>query len=120
KAGAAFLPLDPDQPPARNALMLRDSGARLLLSTAALAGRIAEGAAADRLLLDRPETAVILAGQSATLLGEPPSPDALAYVIYTSGSTGRPKAVGLTHGAAVNLVAAQREAFAVTPADRVL
>ena len=45
KAGAAYLPLDPDYPPGRLAQMLEDAGAALVLTTAALQGRLPAGAA---------------------------------------------------------------------------
>ncbi|WP_440902803.1 condensation domain-containing protein, partial [Actinosynnema sp.] len=49
-----------------------------------------------------------------------PDPAELAYVIFTSGSTGLPKAVGVEHGALAAHVAAARDRYAVTEADRVL
>ena len=128
KTGAAYLPLDPDAPPARLAAMLDDSHARLLLTTREVAGRIDVRADTPDnvvLLLDQPEIADTLAKLPAAPLTDadrtkPLSPQDLAYVIYTSGSTGTPKGVGLSHGGAINLIQAQREAFQVTPQDRVL
>ncbi len=131
KAGAAYLPLDPGHPPARNAFMLRDSGARLLVTTRPLAQGFAAGASdgandgPEQLLLDGPDVGAALGapgepGGPASRERSRPAPGNLAYVIYTSGSTGTPKGVGVNHAGAVNLVRAQRTAFAVTPADRVL
>ncbi|HKH46574.1 MAG TPA: amino acid adenylation domain-containing protein, partial [Thermoanaerobaculia bacterium] len=48
------------------------------------------------------------------------SPEAPAYLIYTSGSTGRPKGVVVHHRAIAAFVRAAREAYALTPNDRVL
>jgi amino acid adenylation domain-containing protein len=73
RAGAAYLPLDPELPAKRRAWLAADAGARVVL--------------------DRP-AAERLAG-SAELPG--PDPERLAYVVYTSGSTGTPKAVEVTH-----------------------
>ncbi|WP_315833218.1 non-ribosomal peptide synthase/polyketide synthase [Bradyrhizobium prioriisuperbiae] len=94
KTGAAYLPLDPDHPPARQAQAVRDAGARVVLAN--------EGAALA--LPDLPDVAVI-ALDAADLADEPAVDPAvavhsqsLAYVIYTSGSTGIPKGVAVAHG----------------------
>ncbi|MFC0528934.1 non-ribosomal peptide synthetase/MFS transporter [Phytohabitans kaempferiae] len=88
KAGGAYLPLDPEQPPARLAYLLADAGAEVLLTSPDLAGLFP--GYAGRVVTD------VTGGESGPL---PPvtSPDHLAYVIYTSGSTGRPKGVAVQH-----------------------
>ncbi|HZG42549.1 MAG TPA: aminotransferase class III-fold pyridoxal phosphate-dependent enzyme, partial [Longimicrobium sp.] len=102
KAGAAYVPLDPGHPPARLAYVLRDSGARLLLTQSWLAGRLPE---------ERPET-VFLDDAAGALAREPAdrpetgvTPENLAYVYYTSGSTGRPKGVAMHHYGPANYFA---------------
>ncbi|WP_410667644.1 amino acid adenylation domain-containing protein [Amycolatopsis sp. cmx-4-68] len=96
KAGAVYLPLDPDLPPARRALILAEAKPAVLLTDAP-----GLAAGADVVLSPenwrgelarRPEHAV--AGPDR---GEP------AYVVYTSGSTGRPKGVVVGHRSLVNL-----------------
>ncbi|MEW2620516.1 non-ribosomal peptide synthase/polyketide synthase [Streptomyces sp. NPDC048106] len=110
KAGAAYLPVDPDYPADRIAYMLQD-GAPVLLVTA---GDLAERLPGDTpvLPLDTPETARRLAQAPATA----PDPGGLlpghtAYVIYTSGSTGRPKGVVVPHQNVTRLFAATRPWF---------
>ncbi|WP_438487971.1 amino acid adenylation domain-containing protein [Streptomyces sp. S186] len=119
-AGGAYTPLDPAYPAERLAHMLRDSGARIVLTQRQLAGRLpAEGL--RTVLLDDDATAAAIAAHSdGPLPGPAVHPDSLAYVIYTSGSTGTPKGTALTHRGLANLVAAQRRTFALTPEDRVL
>ena len=100
KAGAAYLPLDPDYPAERLAYMLRDAQPACVLTTAQIAGRLPETVA--QLLLDHPETAGALTQCPATNPSdaeriEPLNPQNPAYVIYTSGSTGAPKGVVVTH-----------------------
>ena len=100
KAGAAYLPLDPDYPAERLAYMLRDAQPACVLTTAQIAGRLPETIA--QLLLDHPETAGALTQCPATNPSdaeriEPLNPQNPAYVIYTSGSTGAPKGVVVTH-----------------------
>ena len=77
KAGAAYIPCDPDYPADRVKLILEDSQAKLIITP-----ELAEE------LLKTAETE-----QPATNV----TPDDLAYLIYTSGSTGRPKGVMLRH-----------------------
>ncbi|APY87122.1 non-ribosomal peptide synthetase [Streptomyces alfalfae] len=87
-AGAAWLPLDPAAPDARNAGLLRDSGARFLLAGPGHEARARELAAGT------PVTVLSLAEALTPADTLPPCRGGgldLAYVMYTSGSTGRPK-----------------------------
>ncbi|MEH1015031.1 MupA/Atu3671 family FMN-dependent luciferase-like monooxygenase [Micromonospora sp. CPCC 206060] len=93
-AGAAFLPLDPDTPPARLTGLLADSGARLVLTGT----EIATPDGVTRLLVDEAGPDGLPAPTAV------PGPEHLAWCVYTSGSTGRPKGVAVPHRAAVNAV----------------
>lgn len=94
KAGAAYLPLDPDQPQARIDFMLADSEVKWVV------GR------AGQISLPEGVTAIDVAGDypSASAPKVAVHADNLAYVIYTSGTTGKPKGVAVSHGALVNYV----------------
>ena len=102
KAGGAYVPLDPAYPPERLALMLEDSGARVLLTQASLADAVPAGGI-DVIRLDADWDGVV-APESAESPGVEAGGGQLAYVIYTSGSTGRPKGVLIPHRAVVRLV----------------
>jgi amino acid adenylation domain-containing protein len=115
KAGAAYVPLDPDSPAQRLAYMLRDAQVPVLLTQKRLQRRLPSGSW-HVLHLDTDELAI-----AGTASDPPPSPTPgqhVAYVIYTSGSTGQPKGVQITHDSLLNLVYWHQQAFAVTPADR--
>jgi amino acid adenylation domain-containing protein len=120
--GAAYLPLEPDYPRQRLALMAGDAGARVVVTTSVLAGRLA----GDPARQSAPPALVLLDAEAAAIAArpaEPPGraipPDALAYVMYTSGSTGTPKGVGVSHGAIANRLQWMQEAFGLDPGDRV-
>ncbi|WP_345025516.1 amino acid adenylation domain-containing protein, partial [Actinomadura keratinilytica] len=119
KAGAAFLPVDPEYPPQRIAHMLGDARPVLTVSTSRHADRLP---GTGLLLLDDPATAALIDAQApdAPRGGTAPRPDHPAYVIYTSGSTGRPKGVVVTHAGIASLARAQIDGMAVGPDARVL
>ncbi|MDX2600462.1 amino acid adenylation domain-containing protein [Streptomyces caniscabiei] len=112
KAGAAYLPLDPDAPAERTADVLADAGPVLTLTTRQYAGALPSGIAS--LPLDDPGTRERIAAQDPADLTDadrlaPLTPRHPAYVIYTSGSTGRPKGVVITHETLGNLFHSHRE-----------
>jgi amino acid adenylation domain-containing protein len=115
KAGAAFLPLDSQQPPPRLAQILAGTGAALILTDGALAGHLPQADAAI-LDLDRLD----LAGEPATAPGIAVHPEQLAYLISTSGSTGLPKAVAVAHGALSRHCQATGELYEMSPDSREL
>ena len=103
KAGAAYLPLDPDFPAERLAFMLADAAVPVLVTQrAVLDGLPPTDARIVCLDSDWPD----IAREDAGPLDGVAAPADLAYVIYTSGSTGRPKGVMVEHGALANFLAA--------------
>ncbi|WP_264936029.1 AMP-binding protein, partial [Streptomyces sp. A012304] len=94
KAGAAYLPLDPDSPVARREFMVEDARPVLVLD-------------AVEAWAEWPDT------DPGVVVG----PEHPAYVIYTSGSTGRPKGVLVPHGNVVRLFDATRSWFGFGPDD---
>ncbi|MFG1372205.1 amino acid adenylation domain-containing protein [Xanthobacter oligotrophicus] len=98
KAGAAYVPLDPHWPPARQAEILAQSGARIAVARAA-DGALEDGGLGDGITLCDPA----IADEPATAADMAVGPDDPAYILYTSGSTGRPRGVVVPHGAVVNL-----------------
>ena len=88
KAGAAYLPLDPDDPPARREQILADASPALVLTSA------------DKLPPSRATPPAITA-----------DPHRIAYALYTSGSAGAPKAVLCEHRGVVNFLCWFADAF---------
>ncbi|RJO70987.1 non-ribosomal peptide synthetase [Nocardia panacis] len=112
KAGAAFVPVDPNYPADRIEHMLTDSGCRAGISVAATLPRV--DTATQWLLLDEPSCFAELAAAPETRIEQaervrPLRIDDPAYLIYTSGSTGKPKGVTVTHAGLSNLVDELRE-----------
>jgi natural product biosynthesis luciferase-like monooxygenase protein/amino acid adenylation domain-containing protein len=116
KCGAAYLPLDPDQPAKRLGFQLGDSGARMLLTRSSLTARL-PSMALPVFCLDK-DLAALPAPQVP--LGVRGTPDDAAYVIYTSGSTGQPKGVAVPHRGVVNRLLWMQEAYGLQEDDCVL
>ncbi len=133
KAGAAYVPLDPQAPPARLGYIARDAGVRVLVS-----GCEKEGSW-QALMQDGPALHALVALNGAPAAGPEgvrtlamsdvaAAPDArpgvdvvecdLAYILYTSGSTGTPKGVMLTHRNCLAFVEWAAEEFAISSEDR--
>ncbi|WP_406128545.1 amino acid adenylation domain-containing protein [Streptomyces canus] len=117
KAGAAYVPMDPDYPVERLEFMLGDAGAQVVVGHRALV----EGLTVSRTVcLDEPGVAAALAVGPSSVPSLEGEPDGLAYVIYTSGSTGRPKGVAVSQGSVANMALALGPVLGAGPGVRVL
>ena len=116
KAGAAYVPLDPEYPADRVGFILSDCGARAVVTTTDLAAKTAGFTGATVVLDDRRSA---IASGPAERRRATVAPDDLCYVIYTSGTTGRPKGVQIEHRNACHLVRTEGELFQVRPEDQV-
>jgi len=94
KAGGAYVPLDPTLPRERQAYMIRESGARIILTESTLRDRVPTDNAFVFCVDTEKEE---IAAQSTEPLKTLIAPQNLAYVIFTSGSTGNPKGVAIEH-----------------------
>ncbi len=99
KAGATYLPLDPAYPADRTDYMLRDSGARTVVTEADLRAAATQPTSEPDVTID---------------------PGSTAWVLYTSGSTGRPKGVLVTHRNAVTLALWGADEFTPAQLSRVM
>ena len=133
KAGAAYVPLDPQAPPARLGYIAADCELRCLLTATnkerSLPDIIAGGASLDHVVVVDGDTDLTIPGvkvSAATLLSdyadESMRPGTigldLAYILYTSGSTGVPKGVMLTHENGLAFVEWAAREFGLTREDR--
>ncbi len=110
KAGAAYLPLDPDYPRDRLAFMLDDAAANVVVTVRVFEDCLPAGV---RLVLADDETTAVAALPTSIISDlertAPLTPDSLAYVLYTSGSTGTPKGVMISHSSFANFLRAVRD-----------
>ncbi|KAB8198093.1 amino acid adenylation domain-containing protein, partial [Lysobacter maris] len=117
KAGAAYVPLDPDYPGDRIAYMIQDSAPDVVLVQECLRPALPESGvpvicldADSNAWSDRPESNLDLEMSSSSL----------AYIIYTSGSTGTPKGVMNEHAGVLNRLIWGRERFELGSDERIL
>ena len=120
KAGAAYVPIDPDYPESRRQYILADAKVEILLTQTALLTQLAAEQERVKQVLCLDNMASELAAYSTENLSVQVAPEQLAYVIYTSGSTGNPKGVMAHHKGLVNYSLSLAEALALTAADRML
>lgn len=102
KTGAAFVPIDPAYPKERTDFILKDSGAKFLVSAKNVE------AAAEYEYLDADE---LLKGTGALFCPREIRQEQAAYLIYTSGTTGRPKGVILSHEGIANITHPENNPF---------
>lgn len=114
KAGATYLPLDPDYPTSRLQFMLQDTEAVLVITTSELRNRLP----GQQLFLSLDEAGSIDSEDCANpgLNGDASD---VAYVMYTSGSTGLPKGICIPHRGITRLVL-NTDYVKLGPGDRIL
>jgi amino acid adenylation domain-containing protein len=110
-SGAAYVPVDPEHPQARVALVLDDSRARVVAVEPHLVPRF-DGAALRIVPIGAPGPA-----SGAAFAAPAVHPESLAYLMYTSGSTGRPKGVAVPHRAVTGLLEAMHRVLPLGPGD---
>ena len=115
RAGAAYLPLDPEWPVARKRRVLEDAQPALVVS--------AENAESEPTALALPGIRSVGLPQEVDEAGSDlsfPEPDLgeVAYLLYTSGSTGTPKGVVIEHGQLLNYVAGATKAMGLSACQR--
>ena len=118
KAGAAYIPLDPETPLERIRFILNDSEAKCLITLSGLTESLAD--APPRLLLDTDQSEI--ANYPSTRLSRDQTGvlrNDLCYIIYTSGTTGRPKGVLIEHRNVTHLVRAESQLYGIRPEDRI-
>jgi amino acid adenylation domain-containing protein len=115
KAGACYVPLDPDFPRERLHYLLEDANVALILTQARLAHELLPG---HPRILCVDDCAAELTRESTARPVTTITSANLAYVIYTSGSTGRPKGAMLQHNSIVNCLAWMQRTYQLTESDR--
>jgi amino acid adenylation domain-containing protein len=112
KAGAAYLPLDPEYPHERITWMLEDAKPLVILSQKYLQKQLPNHSAMV-VCLDSEWNKVTCKDE----LQHKATKDNAVYTIYTSGSTGKPKGVVCTYGGLVNTYLAWQEANLLPDSD---
>ncbi|WP_175666246.1 non-ribosomal peptide synthetase [Burkholderia ambifaria] len=115
KAGAVYLPLDPEFPQERLRFMIEDAKVKALLTHSEHLPLLADFWAIPMFALDFQLDTLAPASASAQVEVRP---DDAAYIIYTSGSTGVPKGVVLEHAGLLNMAQYHVDAFGFDAADR--
>ncbi|MER6548235.1 Pls/PosA family non-ribosomal peptide synthetase [Streptomyces sp. NPDC001250] len=121
KAGAVFVPVDPEAPADRLAYILRDAGAEAVLTASARAADARHAlpcGACAVLEMDcgSGDPSVLPSTRPCEAAG---GADPLAYVMYTSGSSGRPKGVEVARSSIRNFVRVVSPVYDIRPSDRV-
>ena len=109
KAGAAYVPIDPDYPSDRISYLLNDTAANIVVSTNAGSSKLQHVEDIEIIITDDEWSSIDM--QPKTNPGTATDLSDLAYVIYTSGSTGQPKGVMIEHGALLNYLLSNREKY---------
>ncbi|KAA0022469.1 non-ribosomal peptide synthetase [Antrihabitans cavernicola] len=115
RAGGAFVPVDPDHPPTRNAYIFETAGPVCVLTNGDIDLVVPDDLPVVRVdLLDAAEYSATATGFRPAVATNP------AYVIFTSGSTGRPKGVSVSRGAFLNQLEWMQSTYPMSAEDAYL
>ncbi len=117
KAGAAYLPLDPETPPERINYILEDANVTFVITTNELAAKVHKTKVLylEKVMAELSSLPALRLFPAKTGV----DPENLCYVIYTSGTTGRPKGAMVEHRNVVSLVQAECGLYGIKQEDRV-
>ncbi|WP_338249967.1 non-ribosomal peptide synthetase [Dictyobacter halimunensis] len=117
KAGATYIPLDPDYPESRLKFIIQDANIAMLITRQALQERF-QFTGTRNLCLDQENAAI--EQEARDNLNLQVAAEQPAYLIYTSGSTGTPKGVSIPHSALNNFLDYMQKKFQLTEHDMVM
>ncbi|HEV2988768.1 MAG TPA: amino acid adenylation domain-containing protein [Candidatus Angelobacter sp.] len=118
KAGASYVPLDPQYPAEHLAMMAKDASLSALVTHSQLS--LAAAGLADVIVEIDKAQEQIAQETGSTGPSVPLKPESLAYIIYTSGSTGKPKGVMVEHRQVYNQLMWVGRALGLSSKDRML
>ncbi|TVZ37737.1 amino acid adenylation domain-containing protein [Alteromonadaceae bacterium 2753L.S.0a.02] len=119
KAGITYVPLDTANPVERTQYIHQTVNFDKIISCAELKDKISV-LQCGILVLDNPDTKIVLSEQSTSPLVCEIKEDGLAYILFTSGSTGNPKGVMVTHSNLANYLSFAKYAFVPEHVERVV
>jgi len=126
RAGCAFVPLSPEDPPHRLVQMLRHAQPKVLIAEVEMGAELNALLAQSATGRDTQELAVLAAPDAAETVmaakdfAHDLAPDTLAYVMFTSGSSGTPKGVAVSFDALSAQLCVQSQVFKLRPKGRFL
>lgn len=118
KAGATYIPLDPDFPTERITYMIENSHLEFLLTQESLLKQVAFGKIRHCICIDRDQH--LLYQQPCHNPDIPVYAEQIAYILYTSGSTGQPKGVQISQQALLNFLCSMQQELGITAQDNIL
>jgi amino acid adenylation domain-containing protein len=122
KAGGAYIPIDPDYPDSRIEYILKDTAAKIILSSEKYKNKLTEvllpnAKQINNIFLDNADMQQLLRRQPITNSYAETTSRNLAYIIYTSGTTGIPKGVMQSHGNVLRLFSATNKCYQFNDSD---
>ncbi|MEJ7675703.1 MAG: condensation domain-containing protein [Chitinophagaceae bacterium] len=109
KAGCAYVPIDPEYPEERMDYILKDTNAKIVVSSKGSYSKLQASASVEVIEIDKDWP--VISTQPADNVQTNVQPHHLAYIIYTSGSTGKPKGVMIEHKSIVHYLLNNRTRY---------
>ncbi|KAJ3184337.1 hypothetical protein HDU85_001642 [Gaertneriomyces sp. JEL0708] len=122
KAGAAYVPVDPDAPAERKQFIIQESEAKMALTVVAQQGQLQPGLPDVTFMsIDHPQTLKVIMVNSEMNLGDANVKETdIAYVLFTSGTTGKPKGVLVEHRNVIQAITAFQHVIPIDKGARLL